>query len=104
MEQDHTEEIICTRSQRRKQGPKLVMSGSKVNTWPGASVLLHAVEQQSPCATTTELGFRAGKLQVLSPGIVTTETSCLEPVLCNEKPPQREACTPHLESSPCSLQ
>ena len=34
MEQDQIEEIICTRSQRRKQGPKLDLSGSKVKFLP----------------------------------------------------------------------
>ena len=29
---------------------------------------------------------------------------CLEPVLCNEKPPQCEARTPQLESSPRRLE
>ena len=54
MEQDHTEEIICTRPQRRKQGPKLVMSGSKVNTWPGAMCSNPLIQEDLTCGGATK--------------------------------------------------
>ena len=62
---------------------------------PGRSHVLR--RHPSPCAKTTE--------PVLwSPGAATTELTCLEPMLCNEKPLQLKAHALQIENSPCLLQ
>ena len=62
---------------------------------PGRSHVLR--RQLSPCAKTTE--------PVLwIPGATTTEFTCLEPMLCNEKPLQLKAHALQTENSPCLLQ
>ena len=52
----------------------------------------HAMKQPSPSVTTTEPLLQ-------SPGAPTTEARALEPVRQQEKPPEREACSPQLEKS-----
>ena len=49
-------------------------AGHRFNPWSGK--IPHAMEQLSPCATTTE------------PTSLLLKPARLEPVLCNEKPPQ----------------
>ena len=71
-------------------------AGDKFSSCSGK--IPRAAEQVSPCATTIKPVLRAWELQLLK---------SLCPSACapkREKPPQWEARTPHLESSPCSPQ
>ena len=65
---------------------------------PWARTIPHATEQVSQCALTIEPC--AGEPRSHSYWSLCTP----EPVLCNKKPLQGEACTPQQERSPCSLQ
>ena len=55
---------------------------------PWSKTIPHATEQETPCATTTELHCRARKSELLSPCATTTESPAESHALQQEKPPQ----------------
>ena len=75
---------------------RLSMQGTRVQYL--ARKIPHAAEQLSPCAWAWALeptchNYWAHVLQLLKP-------ARLEPMLCNEKPPQWEACAPQRKVAP----
>ena len=55
---------------------------------PWSRMIPHATEEETPCATSTELRYRAWKSELLSPCAATTESPAESHALQQEKPPQ----------------
>ena len=76
-----------TKKKKKKKESTCQCRGHGFEPWPGK--IPHAAEQLRPCATTAEPALyspRATTIEAHMPQLLNP--ACLEPVLCNEKPPQ----------------